>query len=135
MINVNFNDVKTLKKGLTRYDKKVMTTIKVYGKTSATNLQNEAKRNAKWTDRTGQARNSITGSYVENGYIGTIRLEGYAKKPANVKSSKWGDDYFQHLEFHHGKKRAILRPTAEKNLPRISKTMARRIGKIKIMTE
>ena len=110
-----------------------MTTIKICGQASALSLQNEAKRNARWTDRTGQARRSIKGSYIDNGEIGTIRLEGYAAKPKVSSRSKWGRDYFQHLEFHHGKKRAILKPTAEKNLSKIAKTMGDRIGKLRVM--
>lgn len=133
MISINLDDVKKLSSGLKSYDKRVMTAIHAYGRSSAITLQNDAKRNAKWTNRTGQARRSIVGTYISNDNIGTIRLEGYASKPANVKTGKWGRDYFQHLEHHHGKKWAVLRPTAEKALPRISKVVSNRIGKIKIM--
>lgn len=133
MINVNFNDVKRLNRGMKSYEKKAMTAIHAYGRSSAITLQNEAKRNAKWTNRTGQARASIKGTYTASGSVGTIRLEGYAKKPSGTKTGKWGADYFQHLEYHHGKKWAVLRPTAEKNLPRVSKVISNRLSKIKIM--
>lgn len=126
MIKVNLDELKQLNKGLKSYDKKVMTVIRTYGKSSATTLANDAKRSAKWTDRTGQARRSIKGEYKDSGTLGTIRLEGYAQKPK-------GGDYFQYLEYAHKKKWAILRPTVDKALPRITDTMAKRIAKVKIM--
>lgn len=156
MVEVDLKEVKTLKKGLEKYNRKVMKTVRAYGESSATTLQNEAKRRAKWIDRTGQARNSITGTYLEEGEsLGIIRLEGYAKKGTTSKklnlssssrrrvSLKKGtgsyraaaQNYFKYLEYAHQGKYKILRPTAEKASSRISKVMARRIAKIKIMTE
>lgn len=138
MIKINLDDVKTLKKGMNSYQRKAMTVIHAYGKSSATTIANDAKRDAKWRDITGTARRSITGTYIKNDTSGIIRLEGYAKKP-NYNASKdkkgWGVDYFQHLELHHNKRHAILRPSAEKALPRVSRVMANRISKIRIMGE
>lgn len=126
MISVNFDDVKRLNRGMKSYEKKAMTAIHAYGRSSATTLQNDAKRRARWTNRTGQARRSIAGRYMSYGTLGVIRLEGYAK-------NEYGREYFQYLEYAHKKKYSVLRPTVEKNLPRISKVMANRLSKIKIM--
>ena len=155
MIEVNLDDVKALHKGLKKYDKKTQTIIRAYGKSTANTLQNTAKRNAKWTDRTYTARHSIKGTYTEDGSLGTISLEGYANKRSSKKSSssskgkarkvslkrgtgsyrvgKSNNDYFQYLEYGFNGRYKILRPTVDKALPRISKTLANRLAKIKIM--
>lgn len=76
----------------------------VYAHTAAQKMEAEAKRNAPWTDRTSNARNSIQG---DSGWEGTdcrIVLSG------NV-------EYFVYLELAHGKKYAILKPTVDKNSP------------------
>ena len=127
MIRIDLSELKQLDKGMKSYEKKAMTAIYAYGKSSATTIANKAKREARWTDRTGDARRSIKGSYLSYGTLGIIRLEGYAK-------NKYNREYFQYLEYAHKKKWSILRPTAEKELPRISKVIANRLSKIKIMT-
>lgn len=132
MINVNYDELKKLSKGFSGYEKKLMTVINQYGESKSKSLANEARSKAKWQNQTGKARQSITGTYIKSGTLGTIRLEGFAKKP-DYKGDKWGVDYFQHLEFHKGKKYAILRPTADKELPRITKVLANRLGKVKIL--
>jgi hypothetical protein len=145
MIEIELSEFKALKKGLKGYDKKLHTVVNKYAENQATKLADTAKDKARWTDDTGQARASITGTYIKKGYLGVIRLEGYALKSNRkvrfrtrvnrvVKRKKnWGKDYFQHLEFHHGKKYAILRPTVDKAIPRITKTLANRLGKVKIL--
>lgn len=147
MLNIEMKDIKELKKGLKGYNKKLNTVIDKYADSQAKDLAKKAKDKAKWQDDTGTARSSITGTYVKRGYVRIIRLEGFAEKPHRKVKLKtkikriikrrrdWGKDYFQHLEFHNGKKYAILVPTIKQNAPRIAKTLSRRLGKVKIKGE
>lgn len=132
MIKVNFDEIKALNKGFKGYEKKLMTVIHRYGKDQAKTISKRARDTVPWKNDTFKAKESITGTYIKSGTLGTIRLEGFAKKP-KYKGDKWGVDYFQHLEFHRNKKYAVLRPTAEKALPRVSKVLANRLSKVKIL--
>ncbi len=80
--------------------------IGAYAGTASKKMERDAKRNASWTDRTGNARNSIQG---DAGWVGNnckIVLSG------NV-------DYFVYLELTMGKKYAILKPTINRNAPEV----------------
>lgn len=86
--NMNFHSV----------EKQIRAAIGVYADTSAKKIEGYAKKNAKWTDRTSNARNSIQGNFGWKGDKAVITLSG------NV-------DYFVFLELAHGKNYAILIPT------------------------
>ena len=87
-------------------EKKVKAAIGLYADTAAKKMEGEAKINAPWTDRTGNARNSIRGDFGWQGSKAVITLSG------NMDYSVW-------LELAHGKKYAILKPTIDKNTPEI----------------
>lgn len=91
-----------------RAGKIVRAAIGAYGDTAAKKMEGEAKRNAPWTDRTGNARNSIRGDFDWQGDNAVITLSG------NM-------DYSVYLELAHEKKYAILKPTIDKNAPSIIK--------------
>lgn len=93
---VNFSKVKA----------KMKTGITMYGKTESGRLEKSAKSNAKWTDRTSNARNSIQGDFEWKGDIARINLSG------NM-------EYSVFLELAYGKRYAILVPTIEKSAPSI----------------
>ncbi len=63
-------DLSPLVKGVNLYDNRVQTAIAMYAGASAERLQNSAKENRPWTDRTGQARQRLRGysAKVKNGY-------------------------------------------------------------------
>lgn len=90
----------------------------LFGQTSGLKLEAEAKKNAPWTDRTGNARNSIQGGFQWNGETGQIYISG------NV-------DYFEYLELYHEKKWAILWPTIEANQSDILKAFENMLEKVK----
>lgn len=69
-------------------------------------MESYAKKNAPWTDRTTNARNSIQGVRKDNDGEVALGVRG------NVS-------YFKYLEFAHGKKWAILKPTVDKFTPEI----------------
>lgn len=98
---MNFKfDADKLMKGLAGFENKTATAIKMYAETSALKLQNHARENAKWTDRTGHARQRLTGDalIVSNGY--KLRLAH-------------GVDYGKWLELAHEKRFAIIFPTIQ----------------------
>lgn len=80
--------------------------LTVYAHTAAKKLEGEAKRSAPWTDRTGNARNSIQGTAGWDGETLKVILSG-------------GMHYSVYLELAHEKKYAILKPTIDKNAPEI----------------
>lgn len=82
-------------------EKKVKAAIGVYADTAAKTMEGYAKENAKWTDRTGNARNSILGEFGWKGNKAVITLSG------NM-------EYSVYLELANGKKYAILSPTIQK---------------------
>jgi hypothetical protein len=61
---------------------------------------------AKWEDRSGIARQSITGDHGWQGNKLKVRLSG-------------GPDYFVYLELAHEKKWATLKPTIDANAQKI----------------
>lgn len=85
---------------------KLRAAVGVYANTAAKKMEADAKNSAKWTDRTGNARNSIIGDSSWVGYTCRIRLSG------NVS-------YFVYLELAMQKRWAILVPTMEANAPSI----------------
>lgn len=89
-------------------DVKVKAAITAYGKTAASNLEAEAKKDAPWTDRTGNARNSIQGKFITRPGVSRISLSG------NMA-------YSPELELGYEKKYAILKPTMFKYGPDILK--------------
>lgn len=96
----NFNANKTMGK--------VRAAIGVYADTAAKQMEEDAKKNASWTDRTSNARNSIQGGFGWEGNKCKIALS------ANM-------DYSVYLELANEKKYAILVPTIQRNAPKIIK--------------
>jgi hypothetical protein len=83
---------------------KMKAAIGVYADTAALKMEGQAKRDAPWTDRTSNARNSIQGDFGWRGNNVIITLSG-------------GMEYSAYLELAMGKKYAILYPTILKNAP------------------
>lgn len=80
--------------------------LTVYAHTAAKKLEAEAKRDAPWTDRTSNARNSIQGTAGWDGDVLKVILSG-------------GMHYSVYLELAHEKRFATLKPTIDKNAPKI----------------
>lgn len=87
---------------------KVRAIIGAYADTEAKRMEAEAKANKPWTTRTSNAENSIQGTFDWEGNKCKIVLSG------NM-------EYSVYLELAHEKKYAILKPTIERNAPRILK--------------
>lgn len=87
-------------------EQKMRAAIGVYADTAAKKMEGEAKKNAPWTDRTTNSRNSIQGDFNWQGNKAIIALSG------NV-------DYFVYLELAMEKRYSILKPTIDRNAPEI----------------
>lgn len=72
--------------------------VRIYAETSAQKLEGTMRKNAPWTDRTGHARQRLTGT-------ATQKATGYLITLAH------GVDYGVFLEFARSKKYAIIAPT------------------------
>lgn len=88
-------DITSLANGLIGAPDKVDMAIRMYAEQGALQLQNFAKENRKWTDRTGHARQRLNGSVgkIHNGYRITLAH---------------GVDYGIWLELAHEKKYSII---------------------------
>lgn len=93
-------DANKLLGGLTNFENRAQIALRMYAETSALKLQNFARQNARWTDRTGHARQRLTGDseIVNNGY--KLRLAH-------------GVDYGKWLELAHEKRFAIIEETVD----------------------
>lgn len=80
--------------------------MRMYAETGAQKLQGSARVNAPWTDRTGHARQRLTGSVegVSEGFMITLAH---------------GVEYGIWLEIANEKKYAIIMPTIQKEGPKI----------------
>lgn len=76
--------------------------IGVFGAAVASKLEGEAKFGAPWTDRTSNARNSLSGEFHWEGFKAIVTLSG-------------GMDYSVYLELAMEKRFAILVPTIKAN--------------------
>lgn len=93
-------DSKGLLNGLAQFGDRADNGIRMYAETSALMLQNHARHHAKWTDRTGHARQRLTGDVL-------IVSNGYKLRLAH------GVDYGKWLELAHEKRFAIIFPTIQ----------------------
>lgn len=98
-MSMNFRlDISQLLHGLSTTESKADMAIRMYAENAALKLQNYARTHRKWTDRTGHARQRLTGTSASygNGYRLTL---------------SHGVDYGIWLELAHEKRFAIIETT------------------------
>lgn len=93
-------DLSDMMAGLSNMESAADKALRTYAEQGALQLQNFARDNRKWTDRTGQARQRL------HGYVGDIP-EGYRITLAH------GVDYGLWLELAHEKRFAIIPQSIE----------------------
>lgn len=93
-------DISGMLNGLSDFESKKDAAVRMFAEQGALKLQNYARENRKWTDRTGQARQRL------HGYVGEIP-NGYRISLAH------GVDYGLWLELANEKRFAIIQPTIE----------------------
>lgn len=98
----------SLTKNLEVMKKRMDVALLAYIKTNAAKLEAYMKSNAKWQDRTGQARQSLNGS-------GYKEEDNYVIKLAHGSNVNYG----VFLELAHRKKYAIIRPTIQLKSPEV----------------
>lgn len=91
-------DFSSLLNGLDSFMSRSEAAIAMYAETAALQLQNYARDNAPWKDRTGHARQRLTGTSL-------VVANGYKLRLAH------GVDYGIWLELAHEKRFAIIQPT------------------------
>lgn len=95
-------DASSFLRGLSETDLRMKAAVEAYVKSAAKKVESEAKKNAPWTDRTSNARNSIKAEAVWKGNKMVLELSG------NMDYSIW-------LEVAREGKYAILWPTIQSN--------------------
>ena len=102
----------TLIKNMAELDVKTKTAVGLYGDTVAKKLEASAKANRPWSDRTGRARQSLSG---DSEWIGNkVRV-----------SLGHGVDYGVWLELCNEGKYSIIIPTINKEAPHIMKGLSK----------
>lgn len=91
-------DTSKLEQGLERISERADSAVRVFAEQGAIKMRSSAQRNAKWTDRTGSARQRLNAyvSAMENGYRITLAH---------------GVDYGIWLELAHEKRFSIIPQT------------------------
>lgn len=93
-------DIQDLLNGMANFDSKKDAALRMFAESAAKKLEQNAKSNAKWTDRTGDARRRLNSGVakVSNGFM--IHLAH-------------GVSYGIYLEKAHEKRYEIIQPTIE----------------------
>ena len=117
-ITVDANSVKTTLKNLDKYNERVREALRIVSHSASKEMEAYAKANAKWVDRTGNARQKLTGdAYWKN----TKALETVIMHQM---------DYGVWLELAMGKKYAILEEALNSKAPELIKQYKRIVGDI-----
>ena len=103
-------DTNALRNSIRDLQQRSLYAMEVQAQVSAKALESDARIGAPWQDRTGAARNCITGRAERRGTVFTITLSG------NVR-------YLVYLELAHGRKWAALWPAMQRDAERILKNM------------
>lgn len=95
------------------YGERVLTAVKAIADYIALKMQDEARVNAPWTDRTGNAR---SGLFAVAESVSREIVEIYLSHGHTIEYGKW-------LELANGGRYAIVMPTLEANLPVIEQML------------
>lgn len=93
-------DAGKLLSGLAETELKTKVALGLYADTVGKKMENHAKSNYAWTDRTFQASRRLKGSWKWQGHIARVELSH-------------GVDYGIYLEFCNEKRYAIIKPTID----------------------
>ncbi|GIV73541.1 hypothetical protein [Caldilinea sp.] len=100
----------TLARAVERYGDRVLTAVQVVAERMATVLQNDARANAPWTDRTGNARSGLFGTSERD--LARRLVVIYLSHGPDIDYGKW-------LELAHGGRYSIVMKTIEAHLPEL----------------
>lgn len=97
-----------LARAIEQYGDRVLVAVTAVAGRLATVMQNDARANAPWTDRTGNARTGLFGTAERDAARKLVVI--YLSHGADIDYGKW-------LELAHGGKYAVIMPTIEAHLP------------------
>jgi hypothetical protein len=100
--------------GMQKYGKRALVAVRAVGEYVGAHMQNEARQNAPWEDRTGNARTGLFGTVVQEAAQEIVEI--YLSHGHTVFYGKF-------LELSHGGKYAIIMPTIEKYLPELKRLL------------
>lgn len=101
-------------KALEQYGEKVLVAVQAVAEFIALKMQNAARTNAIWEDRTGNARTGIFG----------VSTREAAEEVVAIYLSHGHTVYYGiFLELAHGGKYAVIMPTIEKHLPELKRLL------------
>lgn len=95
------------------YGKRAQIAVRAVADYFATLVQNDARQNAPWTDRTGNARTGLF-AVVEPAARDVVEI--YLSHGHTVEYGLW-------LEVAHGQQYAIIMPTLERDLPTLERML------------
>jgi hypothetical protein len=90
--------------GVQRYGDRVLTAVAAVAQYAATQMQNDAKTNARWVDRTGNARTGLFGTSEAD--FGATVVTIYLSHGATIDYGIW-------LELANSGRYAVIMPTLE----------------------
>lgn len=102
-----------LAENIARYGERVIAAVRALADYIAVKIENDARLNAPWQDRTGNAR---TGLFAVAEQAARDVVEIYLSHGHTVKYGLW-------LEVAHGQKYAVIMPTLEQNIPVIERML------------
>ncbi|CEI72931.1 hypothetical protein [Romboutsia hominis] len=100
-----------LMKGLTEREIKTKAAVGLYADTTAKKMEAHAKSNYKWTPRSGQAHQTLNGTWKWHGSVARVELSH-------------GASYGVYLEFCNEKRYAIVKPTIDLISPQAIRGLA-----------
>lgn len=95
-------DTRQIKRGMRAYQERVLAAVVAHSRATGARMEADAKRDARWTDRTSHAR---------QGLFGDVELQ----KDAVLTHISHTMEYGVHLELRYGGRYAILKPTRDKH--------------------
>ncbi len=99
-----------LAKAIDQYGARVLVAVTAVAGRLATIMQNSAKQNAPWTDRTGNARSGLFGTAEQDLARGIVTI--YLSHSAVLDYGVW-------LELANGGRHQVIMPTLEAHLPEL----------------
>jgi hypothetical protein len=105
-------DPKALQTGLNNFATRAIVAVRAYAETEARKLEDHAKKNRPWTDRTGAARERLNATVTQ--------------QPSKIRITlAHGVEYGLWLELARNKNYAIIQPTIDLKSPQIFNGLGR----------
>lgn len=115
---------KTMAKNLDLYGTKLIDAVFAVAEFMADKVQNYARQNAKWQDRTGNARSGLFGVARKNERDSRGQFVGLAQRTVEIYLSHGHTiEYGVFLELANAGRYAIIWPALDKHLPELKKML------------